>query len=105
MSTAIYHSFKGRRVPACGIASIFENLSMQLMKIHQPDSTCRTCGVMAEYLPPKVEQVVFCKMSPLQVSGNIQLCKPVSKKGSTSTPFSLNMLVAGIWKDGHRCLH
>jgi len=27
----------------------------------------RTCGVMAQYLPPKVEQVVFCKMSGLQV--------------------------------------
>lgn len=27
----------------------------------------RTCGVMAQYLPPKVEQVVFCKMSPLQL--------------------------------------
>lgn len=28
---------------------------------------CSTCGVMAKYLPPKVEQVVFCKMSALQV--------------------------------------
>jgi hypothetical protein len=24
---------------------------------------------MAKYLPPKVEQVVFCRMSPLQVRG------------------------------------
>ncbi|KXZ43971.1 hypothetical protein GPECTOR_76g792 [Gonium pectorale] len=26
----------------------------------------RTCGLMKQYLPPKVEQVVFCRMSPLQ---------------------------------------
>ncbi|PNG99267.1 DNA repair protein rhp54, partial [Tetrabaena socialis] len=26
----------------------------------------RTCGIMKQYLPPKVEQVVFCRMSPLQ---------------------------------------
>lgn len=28
---------------------------------------CRTCNVMQQYLPEKVEQVVFCKMSPLQL--------------------------------------
>ena len=27
----------------------------------------RTCGVMAQYLPRKVEQVLFCRMSNLQV--------------------------------------
>lgn len=30
---------------------------------------CSTCGVMAQYLPQKVEQVLFCKMSSLQVGG------------------------------------
>lgn len=41
-----------------------------------PSLPRRTCGVMAQYLPPKVEQVVFCKMSPLQVgvqSGRVLL--------------------------------